>query len=66
VIFLFLILVGRFLKFVKRLDSVKGPRTKSLAWMEKLECINRHLGENFPVDMVNSGSDDGKDEEYSI
>lgn len=39
----------------------KGPRTKSLAWMEKLECVNHHLGESFPVDMVNSGSDDGKD-----
>ena len=39
----------------------KGPRSKSVAWMEKLDCINDHLGEEFPVNIVNGGADDGKD-----
>lgn len=30
----------------------KGPRRTSLAWMEKVECINTHLGEDFPIDIM--------------
>ena len=39
----------------------KCPRSKPVAWMEKVQCINDHLGDKFPVHMVNSGDDSGKD-----
>jgi len=30
----------------------KGPRSKSVAWAEKVECIDRHFGESVPIDIV--------------
>jgi hypothetical protein len=30
----------------------KGPRSKSLAWFEKLDCINNHFGCDAVVNIV--------------
>jgi len=30
----------------------KGPRSKSRAWAEKVDCITHHLGEDIPIDIV--------------
>jgi len=35
----------------------KGPRKKSFAWAEKVECIDLHLGEDFPIDIVGKDKD---------
>lgn len=35
----------------------KGPRSKPIAWTEKVECIHDHFGENMPIDIV--GKDKG-------
>jgi len=30
----------------------KGPRRKSVAWMEKVDCIDKHFGPDMEVDLV--------------
>lgn len=30
----------------------KGPRHRPIAWAEKVECITKHLGEDFPIDIA--------------
>jgi hypothetical protein len=35
----------------------KGPRSKSRAWAEKVDCITHHLGEDFPIDIVGKDKD---------
>jgi len=30
----------------------KGPRSKPLAWSEKVQCIQEHFGEDVPIDIV--------------
>ena len=30
----------------------KGPRSKSRAWMEKVQWVDEHLGPDFPIDIV--------------
>lgn len=35
----------------------KGPRSKPMAWMEKVQCIHDHFGEEMPIDIV--GKDKG-------
>lgn len=30
----------------------KGPRSKAVAWGEKVEWVNQHLGEEFPIDIM--------------
>ena len=35
----------------------KGPRSKSAAWAEKVECITDHLGPDFPIDIMGKDKD---------
>ena len=30
----------------------KGPRSKSRAWAEKVDCIDKHFGPEMPIDIV--------------
>jgi len=30
----------------------KGPRSKPIAWMEKVQCIHDHFGDEMPIDIV--------------
>ena len=36
----------------------KGPRSKSTAWAEKVDCINDHFGEDMSIDIVGKNKDD--------
>lgn len=36
----------------------KGPRSKSAAWAEKVDCISDHFGEDMPIDIVGKNKDD--------
>lgn len=35
----------------------KGPRSRSAAWAEKVECINLHFGTDFPIDIMGKNKD---------
>lgn len=35
----------------------KGPKSKPIAWMEKVQCIQDHFGSDLPIDIV--GKDKG-------
>lgn len=35
----------------------KGPRRRSIAWTEKVDCIDKHFGDDMPIDIV--GEDKG-------
>jgi hypothetical protein len=36
----------------------KGPRSKSTAWAEKVDCITDHFGEEMPIDIVGKNKND--------
>jgi len=42
----------------------KGPRSKSRAWAEKVECINEHFGEDMPIDIVSGESSEGSNKKH--
>lgn len=35
----------------------KGPRSKPLAWMEKVQCIHKHFGDELDIDIVGKAKD---------
>jgi hypothetical protein len=36
----------------------KGPRSKSFAWAEKVDCISMHFGDDMPIDIVGKNKSD--------
>lgn len=42
----------------------KGPRSKSQAWAEKVECIDHHFGDTMPIDIVSGESSKGSNKKH--